>query len=149
METQTQRREQLAAENQQHLKQLFSTQQKMQVDLTQQYQQFADERKKQLTKFFNVQEDRCKAMEEKQCETEELVKSVESDMVSLKSMLQSHLKKVESDMDVLRDAQEQMTKDLLATKTSCKEELLSELQAIQPPALLHDTTPALISGASF
>ena len=33
METQTQRQEQLAAENQ-HLKQLFSTHQKMQVDLT-------------------------------------------------------------------------------------------------------------------
>ena len=64
METQTQRQEQLAAENQQYLKQLFSTQQKMQVDLTQQYQQFADEQKKQLTKFINVQ-DRCKAMEEK------------------------------------------------------------------------------------
>ena len=33
MEIQSEGHEQLAAENQQHLKQLFSTQQKMQVDL--------------------------------------------------------------------------------------------------------------------
>ena len=45
-------------------------------------------------------------------------------------MLQRHLKKVEGDMDALRDAQERMTKDLLATKTSCKEELLSEYISI-------------------
>ena len=53
-------------------------------------------------------------------------------------------------MDALWDAQEWMTKDLLATKISCKEELLSELQTMQS-APLHDTTvtPALISSASF
>ena len=53
-------------------------------------------------------------------------------------------------MDALRDAQEWMSKDLLATKTSYKEKLLSELQIMQS-APLYDTTitPALISGASF
>ena len=61
------------------------------MDLTQQCQQFADEQKKQLIKLINMQEDRCKAMEEKQCGTEELVKFVESDLLSLKGMLQSHL----------------------------------------------------------
>ena len=76
------------------------------------------------------------------------MKSVESDMVSLKSLLQSHLKKVVGDMDALQDAQERMAKDLLATKSSCKEELLSKLQTIQAAAHLHDT-PALTPGASF
>ena len=149
MDTQTQRQEQLAAESQHHLTQLFSAQQKMQVDLTQQYQQFADEHRKQLNKFIEVQENRCRAMEEKQLGTEELVKSVESDMASLKSLLQSHLRKVEDEVDTLRDAQEQMAKDLLTTKSSCKEELLSEMHTKQAPAPLHAATPALTPGPSI
>lgn len=109
METQHQRQEQLAAENRHNLTELFSMQQKMQVDLTQQYQQLADEQNKQLNKFIEVQENRCKTIEERQLGTDELVKTVESDMASMKCLLQ---------MSLRRGTQEQMLKDLLAAKCS-------------------------------
>ena len=56
---------------------------------------------------------------------------------------------MEGDVDVLRDAQEQMAKDLLATKSSCEEELLSEMQTKLAPAPLHATALSFTSGASF
>ena len=139
----------MAAESQHHLTQLFNTQQKMQVDLTQQYQQFADEQKKQLSKYIEVQVSMFKAIEQKQLETDELVKSVESDVMSMKGLFQSHLKKVEEDVDAMRDAQEQMTKDLLAAKSSCKEEVLSELQTKLGLTPLHATSVPFTSSASF
>lgn len=103
---------------------LLYTQQKMQVDLKQQYQQFAHEQKKQLSKFIEVQESRFRAIEQKRLETDELVKSVESDVTSMKGLFQSHLRKVEEDMDAMRDTREQIAMDLLAAKSSIKEEVL-------------------------
>ena len=94
------------------------------MDLTQQYQQLADEQKKQLSKFVCSKLSLFNNFTSALLHLNELVKSVESDMASMKSLLQSHLRKVKGDVNALQDAQERMAKDLLATKSSCKEELL-------------------------
>ena len=49
-------------------------------------------------------------------------------MTSMKGLFQSHLRKVEEDVDAMQDTQEQIAKDLLAAKHSYKEDVLSELQ---------------------
>ncbi len=143
IDSQHQRQEQLAAESQHHLTQLFNTQQKMQVDTTQQYQQFAEEQKRQLCKFIEVQENRFGAIEQKQLEMDEMMKSLESDMTSIKGLFQSHLRKIEQDVDAVRDTQEQTARDLLAARSSCKEEVLSELQT------KLGSTPSLAPALSF
>ncbi len=128
IDSQRQRQEQLAAESQHHLTQLFSTQQKMQVTRLSSINGLLRNRRDSCADLLRFKRTDWRAIEQKQLETDELMKSLESDVTPIKGLFQSHLRKIEQDVDAVRDTKEQTARDLLAARSSCKEEVLSELQ---------------------